>query len=94
MENIRVVAYERERNLVALVMAAMFLTAVILGTKMKLSILSSHVLEAAKRLFDLPGFRYCALADSIKEILSRFSRRSPAGSKMHGERIPRSLLRG
>jgi hypothetical protein len=79
LEDIRVLTYERLRNLVVLVMAAMFFTAVVLGTKMKLSILASHVLKAAKRLFGIPDFRYYAIADGMKEILSRFSRRSPPG---------------
>jgi hypothetical protein len=79
VENIRVLTYERLRNLVVLVTAAMFFTAVVIGTKMKLSILASHVLKAAKRLFGIPDFRYYALSDGIREILSRFPRRSPSG---------------
>jgi hypothetical protein len=63
MEDIRVLTYERLRNLIVLVMAAMFFTAVVLGTKMKLSILASHVLKAVKRLFGIPDFRYYALSD-------------------------------
>jgi len=77
VEDIRVLTYERLRNLVVLVMAAMFFTAVVLGTQMKLSILASHVLKAARRLFGIPDFRYYALSDGIKEILCRFPRRSP-----------------
>lgn len=79
VEDIRVLTYERLRNLIVLVTAAMFFTAVVLGTKMKLSILASHVLKAAKRLFGIPDFRYYALSDGIREILSRFPRRSPSG---------------
>jgi hypothetical protein len=77
VEDIRVLTYERLRNLIVLVMAAMFFTAVVLGTKMKLLILASHVLKPAKRLFGSPDFRYYALSDGIKEILCRFPRRSP-----------------
>jgi hypothetical protein len=79
VEDIRVLTYERLRNLIVLVMAAMFFTAVVLGTKMKLSTLASHVLKAAKRLFGIPDFRYYALSDGIREILSRFPRHSPPG---------------
>ncbi len=39
LEDIRVLTYERLRNLVVLVMAVLFFTAVVLGTPMKLSIL-------------------------------------------------------
>jgi hypothetical protein len=80
VEDIRVLIYERLRNLMVLVLAAMFFTAVVLGAKMKLSILASHVLKAAKRIFGIPVFRYYALSDGIREILCRFPRRSPSGS--------------
>jgi len=79
LEDIRVLTYDRLRNLVVLVMAAMFFTAVVIGTKMKLSVLASHVLKAAKRLFGIPDFRYYALSDGIREILCRFPRGSPPG---------------
>lgn len=76
LEDIRVHTYERLRNMMVLVVAAMFFACVVLGTKMKLSILASHVLKASKRLFGIPDFRYYALADGIKELLSRFPRGS------------------
>jgi hypothetical protein len=79
VEDIRVLTYESLRNLIVLVLAARFFTAVVLGTKMKLSILASHVLKAAKRLFGIPDFRYYALSDGIREILCRFPRHSPIG---------------
>ncbi len=60
--------YDRLRNMVALVNAAAFFTAVVLGTKVKLQILASHLLRAAKRLFGIPDFRYDALADGIAEV--------------------------
>lgn len=65
-------SYERLRNMVVLVTAAIFFTAVVLGTKMKLSVLASHVLKAAKRVFGIPDFRYHALSDGVRELLSRF----------------------
>jgi len=75
VEDVRVLAYERLRNMVVLVTCAMFFAAVVLGTKMKLKILAAHVLKAAKRLFGIPDFRYYAIADGIKEILTRSPRR-------------------
>jgi hypothetical protein len=74
LEDVRVLRYQRLRNLMVLVVAAMFFASVVLGTKMKLSILASHVLKASKRLFGIPDFRYYALADGIKELLTRFPR--------------------
>lgn len=75
VEDVRVLTYERLRNMVVLVTCAMFFAAVVLGTKMKLNILAAHVLKAAKRLFGIPDFRYYAIADGIKEILTRSPRR-------------------
>ncbi|MCD6297511.1 MAG: hypothetical protein J7M30_10190, partial [Deltaproteobacteria bacterium] len=45
--------------------------AVHLGMKAKLEILALHVMEAAGRIFGIPNFRYYALADGIKEILTK-----------------------
>jgi len=75
IEDIRVMKYERLRNMVTLVTAAMFFASVVLGAKMKLKILATHVLDAAKRLFGIPDFRYYAISDGIKEVLNRFPRR-------------------
>lgn len=77
VEDIRVLTYNRLRNMVVLVTAAMFFASVILGVKIKLSILASNVLKAAKRMFGIPDFRYYALSDGIKEILTRHPRRPP-----------------
>jgi len=44
--------------MIALVLAAAFFSAVWLGTKEKLKILSIHALKAAKRIFGIPDFRY------------------------------------
>ncbi len=54
-----------------LVLAASYFAAVWLGTKAKLNILATHAMDAAKRLFGIPDFRYYALADGIKAIFRR-----------------------
>ncbi len=56
--------------------AVAFFTAVVLGTRIKLEILASHLLRAAKRLFGIPDFRLYALADGIREVCARSPRRS------------------
>ena len=71
LEDIRVMTYERLKNMAALVLAASFFTAVHIGYKPKLQILALHALNAAQRIFGIPNFRYYALADGIKEILSK-----------------------
>ena len=70
-EDIRVLRYERLRNMAALVLAAAFFTAVRIGHRPKLEILALHALKASQRIFGIPDFRYYALAEDIKAILGR-----------------------
>ena len=74
LEDIRVLTYERLRNMVVLVNAVAFFTAVVLGTRIKLDILATHLVTAAKRLFGIPNFRLYALADGIREVCARSPR--------------------
>jgi len=71
LEDVRVLTYQRLQAICALVLAASFFAAVYVGTRAKLEILALHVLKAAKRIFGIPDFRYYALADGIKEVLSK-----------------------
>ncbi len=70
LEDIRVLSYEGLRNMMGVVLLAMFFSMCHLGLQTKLSVLCHHSLEAAKRLFGIAPFRYYAIADGIKEILS------------------------
>jgi hypothetical protein len=74
VEDVRVMTYQRLKNIAALVLAASFFAAVHIGYKPKLEILAFHALNAAQRIFGIPAFRYYALADGIREILSRAAR--------------------
>jgi hypothetical protein len=80
LEDIRVLTYQRLRNMAVLVNAVAFFTAVVLGTRIKLDILASHLLSAAKRLFGIPNFRLYALADGIREVCARSPRSSRPGA--------------
>jgi hypothetical protein len=71
LEDVRVLTYQRLQAISSLVLAASFFAAVYVGTRAKLEILAFHVLKAAKRIFGIPDFRYYALADGIKEVLSK-----------------------
>ena len=71
IEDIRVLTYDRLKNMAVLVLAASYFAAVWLGTTTKLNILAMHAMSAAKRLFGIPDFRYYALADGIKAIFTR-----------------------
>jgi hypothetical protein len=71
LEDLRVLTYERLRNLAALVMATAYFTAAWLGHSLKLAVLASRVLKVAKRFFGVPEFHYYALADGMRTLLSR-----------------------
>ena len=69
LEDIRVLKYSRLQNMMVLLMAVLYFTAIYLGIKMKLRVLSKHLVRAARRVFGIPDFRLYALADGIKQVL-------------------------
>lgn len=71
LEDMRVLHYERLRNLMALVLAAVYFSAVWLGESLKLAVLATRVTQVAKRLFGVPDFHYYALADGIATLFNR-----------------------
>jgi hypothetical protein len=94
LEDIRVLDYERLKNLVALVVAAAYFSAVWLGESLKLRVLSMRVAQVAKRFFGVPDFHYYALADGIAMLLSRLGRwmRDSRGSRAHTSPAQRVLF--
>ncbi|UCF06064.1 MAG: transposase [bacterium] len=81
LEDVRVLDYERLKNLVALVLAAAYFSAVWLGESLKLTVLATRVAKVAKRFFGVADFHYYALADGIAMLLSRlgmWTQKSPA----------------
>jgi hypothetical protein len=87
LEDVRVLGYQSLRNLMALALLAMFFTMVELGQQTKLAVLCHHALEAARRLFGIPDFRYYAIADGLRELCAGrhrppfdFTRPKPARS--------------
>jgi hypothetical protein len=71
LEDIRVLDYDRLRNLVALVLAAVYFSSVWLGASLKLAILTVRVAKVARRFFGVPDFFYYALSDGIARLFSR-----------------------
>jgi len=70
LEDIRVLRYQRLRNLVVLVTAAAYFAATFLGQRLKLKILCERLLIISLRFFGIPPFRFYALADGIRRALS------------------------
>lgn len=70
LEDVRVMKYQRLKNLVILVTAVAYFAATFLGQQMKLRILCEKLLIISQRFFGIPPFRFYALADGIRKILS------------------------
>ena len=85
-------SYERLRNMTVLVNVVAFFTAVVLGTRIKLDILASHLLTASKRLLGIPDFRLYALADGIREACVRPPRRPNHGANAPSHYTPIRLI--
>jgi hypothetical protein len=77
LEDIRVMKYQRLKNLVILVTAAAYFAATFLGQQMKLRILCEKLLIISQRFFGIPPFRFYALADGIRQILSQTTPNPP-----------------
>jgi hypothetical protein len=92
LEDIRLLTYRRLQNMMALVLAVTYFTMVYLGIKTKLRVLSKHVLKAARRLFGVPGFRFYALADGIRELLFGRKKGLEAFSQMLKKESPQLSL--
>lgn len=71
LEDIRVMKYQRLKNLVILVTAVAYFAATFLGQQMKLRILCEKLMIISQRFFGIPPFRFYALADGIRRILSQ-----------------------
>jgi hypothetical protein len=71
IEDVRVRSCVGLRNLAALVMAAFYFLAVVLGARFELSILLRRVLAKVRRFFEVPEFKFYALADGLFRILFR-----------------------
>ena len=80
LEDIRVMKYQRLKNLVVLVTAAAYFAATYLGQQMKLRILAEKLLIISQRFFGIPPFRFYALADGIRRLLSGSAFRPPQES--------------
>jgi hypothetical protein len=65
-----VLKYQHLKNLVVLVTEAAYCAATFLGQQMKLCILTEKLLVISQRFFGIPPFRFYALADGIRRVLS------------------------
>jgi hypothetical protein len=71
LEDIRLLTYRRLQNMMALVLAAAYFASAYIGRMLKFRVFASILTQMAKRIFGIPDFRYYAIADGIKELLSK-----------------------
>jgi hypothetical protein len=74
LEDLRVLNYDRLRNMVALVLVVAFFSAVRLGEELSKSVLVGYLIRTAKRFYGVPDFHYYALVESISNMLVRSAR--------------------
>lgn len=78
LEDLRLLRYERLRTMATLVLAAAHFIAVHLCRRAKLEIFAQHLLNAARRIYGVPAFRFYALADGIRQVLNSSRKHRPA----------------
>jgi hypothetical protein len=69
IENVRLLTYGRLRNMMVLVLCAMYFAAVSIGEGVRLGVLAHYALEEAQRFYGIPNFRYYALAVGLGKLL-------------------------
>ena len=77
LEDIRVLRYQRLKNLVVWVTAAAYFAATFLGQILKLKIRCEKLLIISLRFLGIPPYRFYALAEGIRKVLSQTSPETP-----------------
>ena len=74
LEDIRVLRYQRMKNMLALLLAVVYFGGVWLAGRLRLEVLTSNITHAAKRIYGVSEFLYYAVADGIGRLLNRHGR--------------------
>lgn len=72
LEDMRVLSYERFKNMAALVLCTAHFAASWMGFGERHKILTSHVVDLSQRINKTPEFYYYAVADGIRRLFTRF----------------------
>ena len=71
LEHMRMLDYQRLKNMSALVVAVAYFAAAWLGRKVKLDALAKHVAKVSRKMFEVPEFFYYAIADGLRWLFVR-----------------------
>ena len=74
LEHLRLLDYQRLKNMAALVVAVAYFAAAWLGKKVKLDALAKHVAKVSRKMFEVPEFFYYAIADGLRWLFVRHGR--------------------
>ncbi len=74
LEDIRLLNYERLRNMLAVLLAAVYFASAWLGESVRRSILVRNITRASKRMFGVVEFHYYAIADGLATLFRRFGK--------------------
>ena len=66
LEHMRLLDYQRQKNMAALVVAVSYFAAAWLGRKVKLEALANHVAKVSRKMYEAPEFFYYAIADGLR----------------------------
>ncbi len=71
LEDIRLLDWQRLKNMMGVVLLALYFICVHIGMELRLAILAGHLISASKRFYGVTEFFYYALADGVGALLSR-----------------------
>ena len=71
---LRLLDYQRLKNMAALVVAVAYFAAAWLGKNVKLDALAKHVAKVSRKMFEVPEFFYYAIADGLMWLFVRHGR--------------------
>jgi hypothetical protein len=91
LEDIRLLDWQRLKNMMGILLVALYFLSVHLGTGLRLEILAGHIVSASKRFYGVTEFCYYALADGVGALLSRIS---PKKEDPPPKNSPQDLLPG
>ncbi len=91
LEDIRLLDWQRLKNMMGILLVALYFLSVHLGEGLRLEILAGHIVAASKRFYGVTEFCYYALADGVGALLSRIS---PRKAKPRPKNDAQDLLPG
>ena len=74
LEDIRLLDYERLRNMLAILLAAVYFASAWLGESVRRNILVRNITRVSKRMFGVVEFHYYAIADGLATLFRRFGK--------------------